>query len=344
MNESSDFSGCIRYALHLPKKKSPSFSKENTSTAGLICWLRNDHQRNRSYHQAIARAVQRKTGMSGARLLDCGCGAGLLGRFQESYNSAHLFLVVFGSEAVVGDYGRYHHHGEWVMSLTRGWLVISCFVFVVSLRDSHAKRHGRKTMGFKGIWTWWILHVFTYGAGVSTPMEPENFIEMQRLKGEFSLQLIQKLFRFIPKTGESADLGISTYRHSISNFWSLIYWSSLETRNWLVTLVGHYALHGLSHCLFNWMVIEWSTAIQKRGSMEVSVLHRHPSRLLSLLASREGPSLEITAVELSPLISETWRTSLAEGEMRWAFWWLWELFHWKMEWTWGIYGEFVWGI
>ena len=52
---------------------------------------------------------------------------------------------------------------------------------------------------------------------------PENFIEMQRLKGEFSLKLIQKLFRFIPKTGESADLGISTYRHSISNFWSLIF-------------------------------------------------------------------------------------------------------------------------
>ena len=73
-----------------------------------------------------------------------------------------------------GDYGRYHHHGEWVMSLTRGWLVISCFVFLgfssgFTCEETWKENHGfqRKRSRHGGS----SMSMFTYGAGLSTPMD-----------------------------------------------------------------------------------------------------------------------------------------------------------------------------
>lgn len=63
---------------------------------------RNDHQRNRGYHQAISRAVQRK--MPGAlRLLDCGCGAGLPGRICWGDCTARTFFLSNGLMTILGE-------------------------------------------------------------------------------------------------------------------------------------------------------------------------------------------------------------------------------------------------
>eukprot|EP00435_Cladocopium_sp_Y103_P030552 s1597_g7.t1 len=64
----------------------------------------NDHQRNRGYHQALARAVQRKTGRSGAvRLLDCGCGAGLLSLLASREGGPSLEITAVELSPLISD-------------------------------------------------------------------------------------------------------------------------------------------------------------------------------------------------------------------------------------------------
>lgn len=62
----------------------------------------NDHQRNRGYHQAISRAVQRK--MPGAlRLLDCGCGAGLLSLLASREGGPSLEITAVELSPLISD-------------------------------------------------------------------------------------------------------------------------------------------------------------------------------------------------------------------------------------------------
>ncbi|CAK9054273.1 unnamed protein product [Durusdinium trenchii] len=53
----------------------------------------NDHERNRRYHMAIARAISRKQAKGGTRVLDCGCGAGLLSLLASREGASRVTAV-----------------------------------------------------------------------------------------------------------------------------------------------------------------------------------------------------------------------------------------------------------